>query len=127
MKRFRSTYARFILVPLMVTTVLSACTYWKVTEMSPSQAVAEEDWVLLTTSGGDKIMVVDPVISDGQIVGHPVRGKFAVKSDTVRVPVDNVVHIQVRKIHAAVTVLGVALALVPVAFFAYVIAAFSAY
>jgi hypothetical protein len=127
MKRFRSTSARFILVPLMATTVLSACTYWKVTEMSPSRAVAEEDWVLLTTSDGDKIMIVDPVISDGQIEGHPVRGQFAVKSDTVRVPVDSVVHIQVREISAALTTFGVLVALVPVAFFAYVIAALSAY
>jgi hypothetical protein len=58
---------------------------------------------------GDKIRIVDPMISDGQIVGHPARGRFAVRSDTLRVPVDSVAKMQVQEINEAGVVFGLVL------------------
>ena len=37
MKRFRSRYARRVLVPVVALSLLSACSGWKVQEVAPSQ------------------------------------------------------------------------------------------
>ncbi len=111
MKTLRSSYARSALVPVMAVSVLCACVTWKHQEITPGRVVAETEpvRVRLTMLNGDKIRIVDPMISDGQIVGHPARGRFAVRSDTLRVPVDSVAKMQVQEINEAGVVFGLVL------------------
>jgi len=94
--------------------------------MSPGQAVAAKDWVRLTTLDGDRIEIVDPRVSEGQVVGHPVRGGFSVRSDTVRVHIDSVAYIQTRQIHAGATALAAAVGVTIAAGVACFVAALAA-
>jgi hypothetical protein len=84
--------------------------------------VAENERVRLTTADGDNIELLEPSISDGQIVGHPVRGRYTIESDTVRVPVNSVAYIQVRQFDA-LGFLGLVVGVAAVAGAAYAIAA----
>ncbi|UCG88941.1 MAG: hypothetical protein JSW71_10545 [Gemmatimonadota bacterium] len=88
MNRFRSRYARLLLAPVMAVSMLSACHHWKVQELAPAHVVTEKqpDRVRLTMLDGSRIEITDPMISDGQIVGHPVHEGYSVGSDTLRVP-----------------------------------------
>ncbi len=109
MKRFRSRYIRRVLVPMMAATLLSACHTWKVQELTPSRVVAEKQpgKIRLTMLNGDKILLADPTVSEGEIVGHPVRnasGTYQViKSDTLHVPTDSVARIDIGEINALTT------------------------
>ena len=94
MKRFRSRHFRRVLVPLMAVSLLSACTRWKVQEMAPAQVVTEKEpgKVRLTMLDGDKIVLRNPWVSDGEIVDY-----WAERSDTLRVPTDSVARIEIRE------------------------------
>ena len=126
MKRFRSRYARRVLVPVMAASVLSACTRWKVQEMAPSQVVSGE-WpseVRLTMLDGDKIELFDPTVSGGEIVGHPTRGWGYDRSDTLRVTTNSVAQIEILEANVVAIGIVVTLALV-VAFLAPLIFSWS--
>ena len=115
MKTLGSRYVRRVLVPVMAVSLLSACTYWKVEEMAPSQVVTEKEpgRVRLTMLDGHRIQMSDPTVSDSEIIGHPRRntgGRYRViKSDTLRVATDSVAHIEIRKTHPLDTAVAVLL------------------
>jgi hypothetical protein len=115
MKTFRSRYIRRVLVPVMAVSVLSACSGWKHQEMAPSQVVTEKqpDRVLLTMLDGDRIELVDPILTDGVILGHPVDPYNQVygvlRSDTLRVVADSVARIEIGGASAGGKVLAVVL------------------
>jgi hypothetical protein len=121
-KSFRSRYVRRVLVPVMAVSVLSACSTWKVQDMAPSQVVAEKEpgQVLLTMLDGGQILLADPTVSEGEIVGHPVRnpgGNYRViRSDTLRVPTDSVARIGILETDALATGAGVMIGLVAAGF-----------
>ncbi len=102
MKRFRSRQIRRVLVPVMAVSVLSACSGWKVQEMAPSQVVSENepDRIRLTMLDGDRIQIGDPTVSNGEIVGHPVRKVTGhdrvIRSDTLRVATDSLARIEIH-------------------------------
>ncbi len=114
MKCFRSRYARRVLVPVMVVSVLSACTRWKVQEMAPSQVVSEQEpWkVRLTMLNGDRMELGDPIVSGSEIVGHPIHEPNIPEHYTLRVATDSVAAIEIREINVLATVLMVPLGLV---------------
>ena len=120
MKILRNKRTRLVLVPVMAVSVLSACSFWKVQDMTPSQVVAEKEpsQVRVTTLDGDKIQISDPTVTDGEIVGHPMRnagGHYrAVRSDTLRVSIDSVTRIEIRETSAGASVVAVLLGLVAV-------------
>jgi hypothetical protein len=129
MKFPRSRYARRVLVPVMAVSLLSACHTWKVQELTPSQVVAEKQpgRIRLTTLDGDKIQIGDPTVSNGEIVGHPVRrnagGYYrAVRSETLRLATDSVARIEVREINGPVTAIAVLFGLVVVGVVAFAVA-----
>ena len=102
----------------MAVSVLSACHAYHVQEMTPSQVVTEKEpsHVRVTTLDGDRIQIGDPTVTDGEIVGHPMRntgGHYrAVRSDTLRVATDSVARIEIRETDAIATVVGVLFGLV---------------
>jgi hypothetical protein len=79
--------------------------------MAPSQVVSGK-WpseVRLTMLDGDKIRLADPTVSNGEIVGHPLKRQGAgnrrvVRSDTLHVPTDSVARIETRDAYPAGTV-----------------------
>ncbi len=107
MKAFRSRHIRRVLVPVMAVSLLSACHHWKVQEMAPAQVVTEKepDKIRLTMLDGDRMELADPMISNGEIVGHPFRNvgahKGVVRSDTLRVPIDSVAYVSTRALSKA--------------------------
>ena len=118
MKSLRNKQIRFVLVPLMEVSVLSACHTWKVQELTPSQVVAEKQpgKIRLTMLDGDRIQIGDPAVFDGEIVGHPVRKVTGhdriVRSDTLRVSIDSVTRIEIRETDTLATGIGVLFGLV---------------
>ena len=128
MKSFRCRYVRRVLVPVMAVSVLSACSTWQVQDMAPNQVVAwkEPGRVRLTMLNGERVQIGDPTVSNGEIVGHPMRnagGYYrAVRSDTLRVATDSVAHIEMRETNEFATVVGVLFGLVVVGVVAFVVA-----
>ena len=129
MKTLRSRYARRVLVPVMAVSLLSACTYWKVEEMAPSQVVSEKEpgRVRLTMRSGEKIELYDPTVSNGEIVGQTrleydgVRTRHVI-TGSLGVTADSVARIETREIDGLTTVLGVMLGLAVVLGVAVVVA-----
>ena len=125
MKTLRSRHARRVLAPVMAVTLLSACSIWEVQDIEPAQVVSEKvpGKIRLTMLNGDRMELGDPIVSDGEIVGHPVRRdgayRWIVRSDTVRVVADSVARIEVRETDVASTV-------VVTVVFGLVVAAFAA-
>jgi hypothetical protein len=91
----------------MAVSLLSACGNWKTEPLAPSQVVSEKEpsQVRLTMLDGGEIKLADPIVSVGEIVGHPVRGRNAVKSDTLRVPIDSVMYASTPSSEGTVAVL----------------------
>jgi hypothetical protein len=114
MNTFRSRYARRVLVPVMAVSVLSACHGWKVQEMAPSQLVYEQEpWrVRLTMLNGDRVELGDPLVSGGDIIGHPIHGPNTPEHYTLRVARDSVAGIEISEIKGTETGLLVLLGLV---------------
>jgi len=119
-KTFRTRCVRRVLVPVMAVSLLSACTYWKVEEMAPSQVVSEKEpsRVFLTMLDGSEVELENPWVSDGEILAHP-RDPYnqvygVVSPDTLRVPADSVARIEILKPDSGVTALLVTLGLVAV-------------
>ena len=127
MKRFRSRYVRRVLVPVMAVSLLSACHRWAVQEMAPSQVVSEKEpsRVRLTMLNRDRMELGHPTVSDGEIVGHPMRkagGHYrADRSDTLRVVTDSVARIEIREADTLATVIAVTLGLAGALLVAFVI------
>jgi len=128
METLRSRHVRRVLVPVMAVSVLSACSGWKVPEMTPSQAVTEKEpgRVLLTMLDGDQIELVDPKVSDGVILGHPVdpynRVYGVLRSDTLRVAADSVVRFKIREANTfPTTAVGLTFALLVAGAVAFVV------
>jgi hypothetical protein len=73
--------------------------------MTPRQVVTEKqpDRVRLTMLDGSRIEITDPMVSDGQIVGHPVHEGRAVRSDSLRVAADSVALVEIRETNATGT------------------------
>jgi len=106
MKTLRSRYIRRVLVPVMAVSLLSACHYWAVQEMAPAQVVIEKEpsKIRLTMLDGDRMELADPIVTDGEIVGHPLDHRCRdrwnrryVLCDTLRVPTDSVASIETRE------------------------------
>ena len=133
MKRFRSRYARRVLVPVMVVSLLSGCSYWHVQEMTPSQVVTEKepDRVRLTMLDGARVELSEP-----QVVGSEILGKGKWDGDNSgripgevfwngadhwlrRIAIDSVSYVEIRKTDiAGIVALGILMAPV-VAFVAF--------
>ena len=109
MKTLRSRYARRVLVPVMAVSLLSACSHWTYQWLAPSQVVSrnEPGKVRLTMLDGDKIVLRNPWVSDGEIVGY-----WAERSDTLRVVADSVTRIEWYETNALATGMGVLFGLV---------------
>ena len=128
MRCFRTRYVRRVLVPVMAVSVLSACHQWKVQEMTPSQVVSEKEpgKIRLTMLDGDRIQIGDPMVANGEIVGHPVRRvtghNRVIRSDTVRVVADSVSAVEIRQTDAFATGIGVLFGIVAAAGVAILIA-----
>ena len=73
MKRFRTRHVRRVIVPVVALTLLSSCHTWKHQEMAPSQVVSEKEPGKIRPNmlDGDRIYLD---------VGHPLRGRYALKS-----------------------------------------------
>ena len=82
MQRFRSRQLRFVLVPLMAASLLSACTGWQIQNMAPSQVLAEKEpeRVRLTLLDGSRIELHQPQVCEDEIVA----GRERVPVDSVR-------------------------------------------
>ena len=117
MKTLRSRYIRRVLVPVMAVSLLSACGKWTLQEMAPSEVVSEKEpgRVRLTMLDGDRMELGDPIVSGGEILGHPMRsagGRYrADRSYTLRVAADSVARIEIRETDTLATVIAVTLGL----------------
>ena len=109
MKTLRSRYARRVLVPVMAASLLSACTYWKVQEMAPSQVVSEKepDRVRLTMVDSTRIELSEPQVVGSDILGRWDRGQIYYGADPAprRIPIDSVSYAETRNTAIVDTVL----------------------
>ncbi len=85
--------------------------------MAPSRVVSEKEpgRVRLTMLDGDRMELGDPIVSGGEILGHPMRragGRYrADRSYTLRVATDSVAWIEIRETDTLATVIAVTLGL----------------
>jgi hypothetical protein len=75
--------------------------------MAPSQVVIEKEpgKIRLTMLDGDRMELADPIVTDGEIVGHPLdhrcrdhwNRRYVACVDSLRVPTDGVASIETRE------------------------------
>ena len=116
MRQFRSRHVRLVVVPFVALSFVSACGKWTMQQMAPSQVItrSEPSRVRLTLSGGEKVELGDPVLSDGEIVGHPVNGPSGQWHYSLRYDTNTVARIETRETDALATAAAVTLGLVAV-------------
>jgi hypothetical protein len=117
---FRSRHVRRVLVPMMAVSLLSACGKWTYQAMAPSRAVIEKEpsQVRLTMLNGDRMELGHPIVSGGEIIGHPVHGPNGPEHYTLRAATDSVAEIEIRNLDVLATTIVVVLgtaAAIPVA------------
>ena len=98
MKSLRHRPIRFIIVPLMLASFLTACAKWAVQEVTPSEVVTDKqpDRVRLTLLDDSKLVLDQPRVSGAEIVGERVDGGYLIRADTVRIASDSVAYAEIR-------------------------------
>ena len=110
-----------LLTCLVVVCSLGCSTYKPVTDVAPQDLVEAKKpgTVLVTTVSGDKLLVSQPIIRDGALMGERFMGLRPARP--VAIPLDSIRVIEIRQMHAELTAIAVlisALAAAALVFFA---------
>ena len=107
--RTRGTIYRAVLWTMLATTMLAACTSWKVQTVSPEQLIAAEhpSAVRVQRQDGSRVVVNSPRIATDSLLGMTDR-RSPVTADRspVSVPLADISQVAVRHISVGSTVVG---------------------
>ena len=113
----RSSFMRYIVIPLTLIAWLSACHKWSYSPLSPSQTVSEEPDRVRVTTSSDRWVLESP-----RVEGDSLFGLMAKSGETRAIPLGEIQRLEIRESDVLATV-GTVLGVTVVTGFGFLVVA----